>query len=222
MTIMQCGIYRIRLIGTDRCYIGQSVNFTRRWNAHRRHLTRGDHHNPHLIAAWHAYGADAFVFEPILFCHPEHLNLYEQRALDLLKPEFNWAKIASSRRGVPQSAEARAKNGAAHRGRKRSPEVCARLSQANTGKRHSPEAREKMRLAKLGKKHSVQSRANMSVGQVARDRPSSEYDSRRGRKRPPEVVAKSAATRTGAKRTPEMRARMSEARYRFLAQQKKN
>lgn len=208
---MTTGIYAICHKATGRLYVGQAVDMERRWNRHRQRLRARDHHSPHLQAAWHHYGEEAFEFRALLVCRPEDLTFYEQRVFNAFQLEFNTAKIAQTRRGVPHSPESRAKIGAAHRGRKRSPEVCAKLSAAQMGKVHSPEAKAKMRTAKLGKVHTPEARANMAEGQRNRPRPASEYDSRRGRPRDPDVIARSAATRTGTKRTEEQRARMRAA-----------
>lgn len=207
----QSGIYAVAHIETGREYVGQAVNLRRRWLTHQRQLRAGSHKNPHLQAAWNRYGEQAFLFAVIELCDPGCLNAREQAAFDERKPEFNLCRMAGSRYGIPHTPESKAKLSKANKGQKRSPEVCAAISAGLQGLRASDAARAKMRAAKLGKIMSAEAVANMSAAQRARARPSSEYDSRRGRKCSPEAVAKSAAARTGAKRTDEQRARMREA-----------
>lgn len=207
----QSGIYAIAHIETGREYVGQAINFRRRWLTHQRQLRAGKHKNPHLQAAWDKYGEQAFRFAIIELCNPDRLNAREQAAFDERKPEFNLCRMAGSRYGVPHTPESKAKLSKANKGRNRSPETCAAISAGLQGLRASETAKAKMRAAKLGKKMSAEAIANMAAAQRARARPSSEYDSRRGRKRDPEAIAKSAAARTGAKRTDEQRARMREA-----------
>ena len=210
----ETGIYQIRHVASGRIYVGQTVDFGRRWAKHRLELNRGRHHNPHLLAAWEMYGPDAFVFEPLIICRLNDLDLYEQCVLDGFSPEFNWAKTASSRRGVPMSAETRAKIGAALKGRKRPAEFCEKLRVANFGKVASPESKAKMRAAKVGRPLCPEHAAKVAHNNRTRVRTPEEYESRRGRKCDPAVVAKSAEARRGQKRTPEQRARMSEAALR--------
>ncbi len=105
---MTSGIYQIRHIASGRRYIGQAVDFRRRWQRHQQEFRRGDHFNAHLLAAWRAHGPEAFSFEPLIICAVADLELYEQLLLDGLAPEFNISRTARSRRGV---SHARRSNG---------------------------------------------------------------------------------------------------------------
>jgi group I intron endonuclease len=134
------GVYQIRNLVNDKRYIGSSSNkrgIRQRWIIHRHHLEHNRHHSPHLQRAWNKYGADLFVFEILLYCDPENCLMYEQIALDCLKPEYNVCRVASSRLGTKISEETRIK---------------CRL--ANTGRRASSRTRQKMSIAKQGIKNS--------------------------------------------------------------------
>lgn len=222
---MPSGIYQIIHIETGRRYVGQASNITKRWTAHRLRLKVGNHHAPHLQAAWTKYGPDAFSFEIIEICEIDALDRTEQRYLDEWQPDFNTAKFARTRRGVPHSPESKAKLSASGRARGWSPSKEHReaLRQANLGKKASKEAKAKMRAAKIGRKHSEESRKNMVEAQRRRGptRPSSEYDSRRGRKADPIAVEKSAAARRGSKRTPEQLERIRQAASRMTPENRR-
>lgn len=47
-----CGIYSITNTANGKCYVGQSVSITRRWDMHKSCLRRGIHQNAHLQRSW--------------------------------------------------------------------------------------------------------------------------------------------------------------------------
>lgn len=156
---MKNGIYRIRNIQNNKCYIGSSASvkgFSTRWSKHRKQLERQQHHSPKLQNAWNKYGADAFIFEVLLYCDPENCLIYEQIYLDYFKPEYNISPTAASCLGV-----------------KRSPEFKRRAKIASTDRRHSYATKEKLRQMKLalgtnfreGTKHTKYTLAKMSQQQ---------------------------------------------------------
>ena len=115
------GIYRISL-PDGRCYIGQSVNVEKRWNAHRSDLRRGVNHSPYFVRAWDKYGEAAFSFEivepygdsnqPI----KEWLSVREQHWMDSLNACFNGRPAAESMLGFRHSSETRQRIAEAARG----------------------------------------------------------------------------------------------------------
>ena len=154
---MNAGIYQIINLKTGGCYVGSAVNIRQRWNSHRRRLRFGTHHTGRLQAAWDEYGEGAFEFAKLLVCSPDNLIMYEQRTIDVLKPEYNVRLIARSNLGVKYSAESRARMSAALKGNR------------NTlGYRHTEEARANMSRSKmgqqpmLGRSHSDETKAKMS------------------------------------------------------------
>jgi len=93
---MNSGIYKITCLANKRFYIGSSIDLSKRLSRHRRELNKECHINRHLQRAWNKYGADAFVFEILLYCDPENCLMYEQIALDYYKPKFNIATSTSA------------------------------------------------------------------------------------------------------------------------------
>lgn len=165
------GVYEIVNSVNGKRYIGSASCFRTRWNGHKAELRRGVHHSQHLQAAWDKYGAQAFVFKPFLVCAPCDLLYYEQRAIDAIAPEYNYAKVAGSPLGVRHTAETKARISVAGIGRIVSAETRAKISIANKGKTLSPEHRAKISAAKMGntynrgRRHSVEARAHMSAAQ---------------------------------------------------------
>ena len=72
----QCGIYKITNLINDKCYIGQSINIQKRWNAHKRCYNIESYHeyNKVLYKAFRKYGIENFDFEIVEECKPDELN----------------------------------------------------------------------------------------------------------------------------------------------------
>jgi group I intron endonuclease len=64
------GIYQIHCQRNGRRYVGKSENIPRRWQQHRRELDSGRHCCDRLQADWNHYGARAFAFSVVEYCHP--------------------------------------------------------------------------------------------------------------------------------------------------------
>jgi|ERR1019366_7617300 group I intron endonuclease len=129
---MSAGIYIIKS-SSGKCYVGQTVNFRNRKNEHYYKLRKGIHHNPLLQNTFNKHGESSLIFTKLLVCSLDHLTLYEQLVMDLLKPEYNIYPAGGSPRGIKQSSETIAKRAASNTGKKRTPETCANLSAANQG-----------------------------------------------------------------------------------------
>lgn len=158
MTPKRCqpGIYLIEHISGN-CYIGSSVDLSKRWSQHRRELRQGIHGNSHLQNAWAKYGEEAFVFSVLEHCEREMLLIREQEYLDEIKPHYNIGLIA----------------GAAGTGRKHTLKTREKMSLSHTGLKHRPmsiEGKQSMRANLLlrrtigmsGKKHSEKTRKQIS------------------------------------------------------------
>jgi len=184
------GIYEIVNLLNGKRYIGSAVWFNKRFSIHRSSLRRNAHHSQALQRAWNKHGKEAFVFRFMLICSKHLLLFYEQRAIDLLKPEYNVNPTAGSNLGNFHSPEAKAKIGAKALGRKHPPEsVEARASKlrgrklpleryarnfGNTwfkGKKHTPEFKasqaEKTRARFSGKPKSSAHRLALSKAGLA-------------------------------------------------------
>ncbi len=68
-------------------------------------LRKGKHHSPHLQHSWAKYGDAAIEIKLIVSCAPKDLLMYEQRAMDILRPEFNVNPSARNRLGAKRSAD---------------------------------------------------------------------------------------------------------------------
>jgi len=136
MMKIDCGVYQIENSINGNRYVGSAARVQRRWTQHKSALIKGKHENKHLQRAFNLYGLDAFVFTQLLACDKNNLLLFEQRAIDIIKPEYNIYRRAGSALGVKVSEETKNK-----------------ISRSLSGHTFSDEAIEKMRAAKLGKRH---------------------------------------------------------------------
>lgn len=135
---MNSGVYEIVNTLNGKRYVGSAVKFSRRWCKHRRDLVAGKHHSGHLQHSWNKHGAGAFQFNVLIICKRENTILYEQIAINALKPEFNISPTAGSCLGMKHRADAKTRQSAL-KGRKLSAEAKAAISAANTGRKHPPE-----------------------------------------------------------------------------------
>lgn len=171
---MECGIYAIYNVVSDKMYVGKSTQISRRWRDHLKDLRGGYHKNGYLQASWNKHGSEAFIFGVLEEVPTGHFTLLGQReshwvsALDTTSRGhgYNLALVGSdgiataspetrarqraSHLGVKMSAERIANSAAAHRGLKRSNQTKAKMSAANTGQRMTIDQCEKLRDAKTG------------------------------------------------------------------------
>ena len=213
------GVYVIENKINGHQYVGSASYLKRRLGQHRLDLYRKTHGNAYLQNAWNKYGEDAFVFRPILYCDPELLVVLEQRAMDVLEPEYNIAPVAGNNLGMKHSVETRARMSAACKRRNYKPLSeghKANISAALMGRKLSDETKAKMSVAtkghrrNVGIKHTDERRAKQSAAMMG-----NQYGL--GHKHTPEAIAKLSAFNKGnkyalgCKRTPETRAKMSVA-----------
>lgn len=210
---MKSGVYRIVHIDTGRTYVGQAADLNKRWTLHRSRLNAGTHHAPHLQACWTKYGSEAFLFEIIEECAVDLLDKVEQRYLDEWQPNFNTAKIARTRRGVPHSEETKAKMRASMLGKKlppRSEEYKEGCRARKLGSRHSDETRAKMSATHrangvwTGRQHSDEAKAKIS-------------NASRGRTHSDEAKEKCRNANLGRKMSDETKAKLSASRKALFA-----
>lgn len=57
------GIYKITFIGTEKVYVGSSINLNTRRSTHLTELRANRHHSVKLQNAYNKYGEDNFIFE---------------------------------------------------------------------------------------------------------------------------------------------------------------
>lgn len=216
------GVYHIVNTANGKRYVGSAVDFDKRWALHRLSLRKNTHHAKALQRAWNKYGEDRFSFAPLFVCESKDLLFYEQRALDILVPEYNSARVAGSTLGLKHSVEARANMSAGQKGKKFSEEHRAKLSEKLRGRRmseesktamsekrrgikQSPENVEKNRKGHIGLRHSEETKAKISA--IVRARPPITEETRarivsaaKSRKAPPSQTAHTRAKRGEAMR----------------------
>ena len=213
---MNTGIYEIVNLTNGKRYVGSAVNFKRRWYMHRWELRRGEHRNTHLQATWDKHGEDKFGFRPLLACDRHNLVMYEQIAIDALRPEYNICKVAASTIGFRFSEESRAKLSHRARAENLSPETRARMSASQAKRTHPPETRAKISAIVRGRKESDETRARKSASllghSVSEETRAKLRAARLGQRHSPESKAKIAAASTGRKHTPEAKAKIAAAK----------
>jgi hypothetical protein len=201
---MNCGVYAITLLCTGAQYVGSAKRFGKRFGRHKSDLRNSKHHSIYLQRAWNKYGEGAFEFKPLLLCSKENLLVYEQLAIDALRPVFNMCPVAGSVKYRPISSETIKKISASSRGRRLTPETRARISAASLGKPKSPQHVAIIReigRRRIGAHLSDETKRKMS-------------ETLRGRKRPPlsaEIRAKISATLTGMKQSEETKKKRSDS-----------
>jgi len=195
-----------------------------------------------MQAAFNKYGADAFVFEILLFCEKDAgiLAMYEQALLD--------QQIASTSRdsvynyhvlcvtsciGTVRSEETRERMRAVQKdrpydpasiermrlvnvGRKLSPESIAKRTAKQTGLKRTDETKKKMSIAALGKVRSPETRARISASKKGVRPAPGHMEKMRianlGSKRTPEAIEACSAAKRGKKKPPEEIARRQATR----------
>lgn len=185
------GIYEIICLSTGKRYIGSAKEFHSRWKQHRRLLRLGTHHSRHLQAAWGKHGEENFAFRRLLLCAPDCLVMYEQIAMDALRPAFNIAPVAGNCLGMRHSDETKAKQSARMRGNKHT-----------LGLKHRPESIELIRTSKFGNTATKGKPRNPeAVAATA--------EAHRGMKRSEATRAKISAKATGRRWSEEAKAKLS-------------
>lgn len=133
------GIYIIRALNCDRCYIGSTVNLRKRWQSHRSSLKSRIHYNTHLSNFVKKYGINSLIFELLELVEEKNdLLLREQNHIDKYDFEklFNIQPTAGSSLGLPNTLEQKRKISLAVSGEKN----------GFYGKKHSKKTRKLMSL----------------------------------------------------------------------------
>lgn len=145
------GIYKITNTVNNKCYIGSTIDIIRRWKLHKTQLKHNRHHSILLQRSYTKHGIDSFKYSVILYCSVEDLIIYEQKIIDLYKPEYNICSIAGSLLGIKRSEETKQKMSVANKGKIRTEEQKKRMSEASKGNKHH-----------LGHRHSEETKQKMS------------------------------------------------------------
>lgn len=109
---MSAGVYIIKNLLNDKCYVGSSKNVDARLKEHRRHLEKQIHINNILQRAWNKYGESNLSFEVLERLESPSKELLlsrEQHYIDSLNTEYNICSIAGNCLGIKRSEETREK-----------------------------------------------------------------------------------------------------------------
>lgn len=214
MNLKQSGIYTITS-PSGKQYVGSAVNFQRRWKKHRQEMRDGSHHNQPLGHAFKKYGLEQLEFSVLLLCRKEDLVLFEQRAIDILKPQYNMCRVAGNCLGLVHSEETIAKRAASNRGKVRTLEMRKASSDARKGTPLSAEHRAKITARQIGSKRNESTRQKMSAAALGKKKSeahcASNSAAQKGKTMPAETRAKIAATLLGRKHDEVSIAKMSAA-----------
>ncbi len=191
----ESGVYLIENKNNGKVYVGSAVNLARRTSHHVSALRGGYHRNRYLQRAWIKHGEEVFSFSilEVVDVHSELIPC-EQKWLDLytnLGEVYNLCKVAGSSLGVKMSEETKEKR----RGIPRTAETKAKLSAANIGKKLTTETKAKMSDSRRGKSLSAEHRASIS-------------ESNSGKVFSPEHRARLAKAATGKARSAEAHTKM--------------
>jgi group I intron endonuclease len=80
----QIGIYCIKNVLTNKCYIGSSINIGIRLSKHKSQLKHNKHFNSYLQNSWNKYGEDYFSCFILEYCKSEELLDKEQSWVNIL------------------------------------------------------------------------------------------------------------------------------------------
>lgn len=190
------GVYILELaIGT---YVGSSKHVRRRILRHLADLRRGNHSNPKLQRAFNKHGIQST--RTLLICREDDLLVFEQRALDILKPRYNLTPTAGRNTGHRHNTETlvrmreSGKRAWLDRSRVVGDDQKQRISASSKGRIFSEETRAKISAAKLGIKRTPEQRAAMSAAKMGRK------INQRGHAITSEILAKIAATKAARAR----------------------
>lgn len=196
------GIYKITS-PSGKIYVGSTRDFKDRFQRHSRELRLGTHGNAPLLKAWKKYFGIGFIFQPILICDEKDLLFYEQRAINILCPEYNVCKIAGNHLGVKRSHRTRQLLSIAHKGKILSEEHKRKIGLASSQRRASKE--QKRRVSESLRK--TMSRPDVKARMIeAAKRRAANIETRK----------KISESLTGLKRSEETRRRMSEAQKKVI------
>lgn len=85
------GVYKITNLINNDCYVGSSVNISRRWKQHiGLHANeKSKYYNRPLYVAFRNFGIENFKFEVLELCEEKDLIQKEQKYYEKYNPEYN-------------------------------------------------------------------------------------------------------------------------------------
>lgn len=166
------GIYIILNTKNSKVYIGQAIDFKKRWREHSRSLNTGTHRNCHLQRAWIKDGKEAFKFLRLEYCEVGQLDEREQHYIDIYMAKglcYNIAKdVKAPGRGVEKSEETRRK--LSEIAKNRSEETLKRMSEGQ--KKRPPISEETRAKQRVSQKKRFQSEDQIQwIKEMSNNRP---------------------------------------------------
>jgi group I intron endonuclease len=179
MSNYKSGVYLIKNSINSKIYIGSSCNLNKRYKEHFRKLSKNKHENAILQASVHKYDISNFIFIVLLYCNIKDLLFYEQRAINMYKPDYNICLMAGNNLGYKHSQQAKDKIRIKVLGRKHSDESKKKMKSVQSlrpslgmlGKNHSEETKEKIRSGNLGKTHSEATKEKLRLSHLGKKLP---------------------------------------------------
>lgn len=107
--LLKKGIYKILNTINNKFYIGSTNYLPSRKAQHFYHLRNNTHGNKHLQRSYNKYGIQNFQFIILEECDICNIEEREQYWIDLLKPKYNFRKIAKSNLGFNHSKKTKEK-----------------------------------------------------------------------------------------------------------------
>jgi hypothetical protein len=99
----KCGIYCIKNIKNNKCYIGSSINIYYRLRRHKSDLIRKVHANSILQNSYNKNGAEAFTVSILEECTSDIVLQREQYYINTICPEYNITKEVINNRPSPET-----------------------------------------------------------------------------------------------------------------------
>ena len=194
------GIYKITNLITNHCYIGSSIDVSRRVKAHIYYLSLDKHQNTYLQRSYNKHGKDSFEFTVLEYTTEDALLEREQFYIDNFNPRYNILRIAGSPKGFVHSEKAKAKMSSKRKEFLQTPKGKeAHAKAVEAAKVWDDNRRKKQSIISSGRKQS-QETIEKRVSQF------------RGQKRTEEQKEKMRKAAVGRKVSDEARAKMSESR----------
>lgn len=99
------GIYIIKCILNNKCYIGSSINIRRRYREYHSDFKNRKSHNQYLQNSFLKYSLANFTFDVLEFCNKEVLIDREKHFINMIKPEYSIDYEVTSNRSSLKSKE---------------------------------------------------------------------------------------------------------------------
>ena len=112
------GVYMIKNILNNKCYIGSAKNIKHRLRQHLRDLLSEKHINKYLLRAFNKYGQDSFVYTILEKCDEDrHAILNAEQVYLNMSPEYNYMKIAGTTTGYKHTEKTKKILSEKHKGK---------------------------------------------------------------------------------------------------------